>query len=341
MNFVKITVIIFVYLILYSSFFIPIVNAAELFFEPQSQEIGLGEQFKASVFLNTEGEYINTVGGKIIFPGDLLELKEIRDGNSIINFWIENPRIAIINPRMPTNDKRMATNMGNENEILFSGIVPGGYKGSEGLIFSAVFLAKDTGEAEIDIRDVKLLLNDGLGTEVKRTSVKNLLVAIRENISGPSWISPKDKESPESFTPEIARDPALFEGKWFLVFAAQDKGTGIDYYEVCENLGFRIQNLGRAIKKLLYPKSYILGSCFRAESPYLLEDQSLRSYVFVKAVDKAGNARIEKISPRNPLKWYENYENWIIIIVGIAAIYAFRKFLWRRFLKKSIKNQEL
>jgi GxxExxY protein len=291
------------------------VQAAEIFFEPKIQEIGLDEQFEVSVFLNTEGEYINTVGGKIIFPGDLLELKEIRDGNSIINFWIDNPRIAIINPRMPTNDKRMATNMGNENEILFSGIVPGGYKGSEGLIFSVVFLAKNAGGAEIDIHDVKLLLNDGLGTEAKRTSVKNLLVAIRENIRGPSWISPKDNEPPESFVPEIANDPALFEGKWFLVFATQDKGTGIDKYLIHES---------RRMKKRITTNEWI-----EAESPYALKDQELRSYIFVKAVDKAGNERIAVVEPRYPIKWYEKWENWLIIIIG-AALIVIIIHKWRR-----------
>ena len=30
------------------------------------------------------------------------------------------------------------------------------------------------------------------------------------------------------------KDPNVFDGKWFLVFAALDKGSGIDHYEVME-----------------------------------------------------------------------------------------------------------
>jgi len=54
----------------------------------------------------------------------------------------------------------------------------------------------------------------------------------------------------------------------------------------------------------------------------------------VKAIDKAGNERIVKINPQNPLGWYENYENWLIIVLGLIIAYAIKKFLWRRYLKK-------
>ncbi len=63
-------------------------SAAEISLDSKTKEIGVGSQFEVGFFLNTEGEDINAVEGKIIFPKTLLELKEIKDGNSIINFWI-------------------------------------------------------------------------------------------------------------------------------------------------------------------------------------------------------------------------------------------------------------
>jgi len=51
----------------------------------------------------------------------------------------------------------------------------------------------------------------------------------------------------------------------------------------------------------------------------------LRSYIYVKAVDKTGNERIAVVFPRYPLKWYEKYLFWIIIIIVVLVYYVFRK----------------
>ena len=101
------------------------VFAAEIFFEPEKR-LGLKNQFMMNVFLNAE-EPLNAIEGKIRFPPDLLELKNIEDGNSIINFWIERP-VA-----------------GEAGKITFSGITPGGYQGERGLVFSLIFLVKQEG----------------------------------------------------------------------------------------------------------------------------------------------------------------------------------------------------
>jgi len=71
------------------------------------------------------------------------------------------------------------------------------------------------------------------------------------------------------------------------------------------------------------------------ESPYLLKDQKLKSFIYVKAVDKAGNERIATLAPRYPLKWYEKWENWIIIIIVTFILYL----LWK-VIKSKIKYQK-
>ncbi|GAI25310.1 unnamed protein product, partial [marine sediment metagenome] len=82
---------------------------------------------------------------------------------------------------------------------------------------------------------------------------------LKQKLPGENW-SEKityramiDTTPPEASQLKIGKDPSIFEGKYFLSFVAQDKMSGVDYYEVKE---------GKRDWK-------------RVESPYLLEDQSL------------------------------------------------------------------
>jgi len=271
-------------------------EAAELKLIAPMQKFGVNQQFQVDLLLDTEGEEINAAEVKIFFPGELLEMKEIRDGNSIINFWIEKPRVV------------------EAGIIGFSGIIPGGYQETKGFVFSVVFRAKTSGNGAIEIRDAKVLLNDGKGTPVN-VKISPFQFSISQEVpSVPPMVEIiKDTDPPEDFKPEIAANHAIFNGKWFLVFATQDKGSGIDHYEICE--GKR--------------------KCAIAESPYLLRNQDLDEEIVVKAVDKSGNERVATIPPQKPLPWYKNYFVLaILIIIGLIIIgVILRKILWRKFIK--------
>ena len=270
-----------------------LVFAAEVSFDTKTQEIKVNQLFEVGVFINTDEESINAIEGKITFPQDLLEVKKVNDGNSIINFWIEKPKIE-------------------SGQIVFSGIVPGGYTDDQGLILSITFLAKKEGSGMIKFGEVKALRNDGQGTEAPLT-ISNFQFLISNPPAGepaPQITTPKteDRNPPEEFTPQIAADPAVFNGKWFLVFAAQDKGSGIDHYEVCE--GKR--------------------KCVVAESPHLLQNQDLDEEIVVKAVDKSGNEKVATIPAQKPDVWYKNYLILAIILLAIAIAYLMWKFLWKK-----------
>ena len=101
-----------------------------------------------------------------------------------------------------------------------------------------------------------------------------------------------------------------------MVFAAQDKGLGIDYYEIAEKRG---SNITQNYAELLWQKE---------ESPYLLEDQKLKSYIYVRAVDKAGNARIVYLPPQAP--WYKKWPVYILVGLGLAIVVLLIKWLWRK-----------
>src|SRR3989338_5530897 len=265
------------------------VFAAEIRVDGKNREIKTGEQFTATIFLNTE-ESINALEGQLAFPADVLELVEIQSGNSIVIFWIDKPKVEA-------------------DKIFFSGIIPGGFTGENGLILSVLFQAKKPGAGSIMIQGIKVLKNDGVGSTAAAIT-SDFQFAIVEGTPAVLRAKAKDQEPPESFKPEIARDSTIFDGEWFLVFATQDKGLGIGRYEIKETRS-RISGL--------------FSKWISSESPYALRDQKLRSYIFVKAVDKAGNVRIEKILPRNPLRWYERWEIWIIIVLGLVIAYAVYK----------------
>ncbi len=275
--------------------------AAELKLSSPVSKIEAGQQLQVGLLLNTGEENINALEGKIIFPQELLKLKEIRDGNTIINLWLEKP-------------KNYST-----DSIIFSGITPGGFKGENGLIFLAIFETIKSGIATLKISDARVLLNDGQGSSAA-LNILPVKINILETTSSQKRIAIEvsDTLSPESFKPEIVQDRNLFDGKYFLVFATQDKGSGMDIYKARES------------RQKFFS---FLTKWQEATSPYFLTDQELKSYIYIKAVDKRGNGRIAVVEPRYPLNWYENWRIGSIIIL----IIVFGYILWE-IMKSKIRS---
>lgn len=273
--------------------------AAEIYFGTHTKEAGLNQLVEVGVFLNTEGESINAMEGSIVFPSSLLAPREIRSGSSIISLWIEQPFVE------------------RDGELRFSGMLPGGYAGSSGYLFSVIFQAQNEGEAVLDVSNARILLNDGNGSEALFHS-SPIALTIRPGLKGPEVLPVYDPDAPESFIPQTAQDPNLFDGKWFLVFATQDKGTGIAGYAIYETA--RKKEIAR-----IEAKKWV-----EAGSPYVLKDQDLRSFVYVKAVDKAGNERIAAVEPRYPTRWYEMWRVWVIIIGIVVLAGVIGRILWRK-----------
>ncbi|MDD5291279.1 MAG: cohesin domain-containing protein [Patescibacteria group bacterium] len=249
----------FWFTIIIGSFFFPFqTDAARLFAETRQTTMAPGQRFEVTVRVNSEGETVNAFEGTIKFP-PVIRVSSLRDGNSLVSLWAERPHL-------------------DGNDIVFSGIVPGGWHGSNGLLFSFVAEAATAGSGSIDFFDSAVLLNDGKGTPAPVSSgelalnvdLNTPLTEFKEEVS--------DYEPPEPFTIEVAKNPALFDGDAFAVFIAQDKGSGIDHYEILET------------KTKLSDET--AGEWERTESPYCLHDQSLYSYIYVRAVDVQGNVRV-------------------------------------------------
>lgn len=267
------------------------VFAAEIRLDAHKAEINSGEQFLVDIIIHSE-ESLNAVEGRLVFPADQLIVKEIRDGNSVINFWVEKPRLE------------------SSGVILFSGITPGGFSGANNSIFSVVFEAKNDGIASIVLDGTKALQNDGLGSQAI-LSTHDTAVSIKPGSSNVPKETLTDIELPEDFNPTIQSDPNIFGGKYFLVFATQDKISGISNYKVREGEW---------------------GWFTLAESPYVLKHQSLDRKIFVKAIDKSGNERIAVLNAQHQAPWYRQYT--IFGIISAVVVFGFfLKKLWSRFTK--------
>ncbi|MEK7124687.1 MAG: cohesin domain-containing protein [Patescibacteria group bacterium] len=281
--------------------------AAEIYFGSNSKEVGAGEKFEIGVFIDTKEESINAIESNIDFPSDFLEFQGIENGSSILNLWVKQPYVL------------------SDGKVFFSGVVPGGFQGNKGYLFSIIFKAKNllsgSAKASIVSSGEKILLNDGSGSRADITKAP-LSLTIKQEVSPEDFAPIYDPDPPEPFLLQIARDENIFSNRWFLVFNTQDKGSGIDYYEILEKP--QPDSIFSLFKKDEWAKG---------QSPYLLTDQSLQSVISVKAVDRVSNSRIESLSAFHSLSWYENFWIWIIITI-IMAIILISYGLWWKFHKK-------
>jgi len=279
-------------------FFSSQARAASFSLHPATTNPGLGQFFAVDLVLNSEDEDINAVEGQFLFPSSKLELIEISDGGSPVSFWVEAPVLAA------------------PGEIAFSGIMPGGYSGRQGRLFSAVFKAKESGSIELSLVEYHAFLNDGQATQTG-TKFEPATMLILASSSEPTSVYKKaeDNEAPEEFVVYLSRDPEIFGGDWFVSFSSQDKKSGISGYFVQE------QRAGKKRQAEFVP----------AQSPYRLKDQSLESNIIVKALDRAGNERLSTLSAQAPVQsTYFGVTEAILAFFCLLAIISLWLWLRRR-----------
>jgi hypothetical protein len=261
-----------------------VAHAAEMTLSSGAQEVGLGK-FQVEVRLDTQNETVNAVEGVLVFPQGFLVLNGTSDGDSAVNFWLQKPKLE------------------SAGRLTFSGIIPGGLSGNV-KIFSAAFRALKEGEISLRLTGLKVLLNDGEGTAAKVGTEPYVIKISREaNAAEPETGTAKDAEPPEPFNVELVKREDVFDGKWFIVFATQDKQSGVDHFEVAE---YKPGFLG-----LGGPSA---GDWVFADSPYVLKDQKLRSDIRVKAVDAEGNERIAFMAAPGAAWWEKDLAVWVIIL---------------------------
>jgi hypothetical protein len=267
------------------------VQASSLTFSA-NDKVSVGTIFTKDIILNSQGKDINAIEIKINYPQELLKVKDLSTGGSILSIW----------PTYPT---------AKNGQINLVGGAPNGNKGKDLKIISIVFEAIKEGEANIAFdKKSKIVLNNGKGTQDK-LSLQNSFIEISGRSGQDNWkkILDNDKISPENFLIKLAKDQLLFDGKYFISFFTTDKETGIDYYEVAET------------KK--GPDKWK-----KQNSPFILSDQALESTIKVKAVDKAGNEHIAILEPQK--KHYVLIGLLLLSIFLLWDWYRLRKHMIRK-----------
>lgn len=317
------------------------VDAASLYFDPSATTVKRGDSVTLSMRVDTDeqsGECINAVSGVVKY-GNGIDPVDISIGESILGVWVEDPVI----------DKE-------NRQVTFAGGIPNGYCGRiqgdprlTNNIIDIVFRSPGflvgkkevtTDEVEVEITDeTQVYLNDGFGTKAELRTFGSTITLLDETGRGENdeWLErvSEDERPPEKFSILIERDEigGSFSKKWFIVFNAKDKQTGIDHYEVIE-------------------ESFAERGLFRwgaadapwevARSPYVLKDQTLNSTIRVKALDKAGNSYIATLVPDRELRTATS-EQYILIGLGVvgavvligASLFAY--LYWRRGKKNQIE----
>jgi hypothetical protein len=190
------------------------VFAARLVFDGQNRVAANGT-VSVDVMIDTEHIPINAVEGEVSYDAALFQVSEIRDGGSVINFWIQKPAA-------------------DKGTISFAGITPGGITSGEQRLFTIVLRATAVGNDTLSFSAVHLLHDDGTGSEVPvHLQSHPIAVTNAEARSEPAVV---DTVQPEDFMPSIAQHPDLFDGDYAVVFATVDKDSGIDHYEIREGL---------------------------------------------------------------------------------------------------------
>lgn len=193
-----------------------IASASILSVDVDKNQVKTGSIINATLFLNTEGQSVNTVEGDLKYDDNFLQVEAVNIGGSFVSFWIEKP-----------NSQTLGI-------IHFAGIVPGGVTVAKGEVFKVIFRAKKAGDVNLLIDNVHLYLNDGQGSEATtKTSNANIKISQSAGGADEQRLS-TDTVPPEKFTLVRTRDSSVYDDNWFVVYSTVDKGSGVDHYRVCE-----------------------------------------------------------------------------------------------------------
>ncbi len=271
-------------------------QAIEISLKPATT-IHVGDTAIVDIFLNTEGEEINAVEGKIILDGNY-DIAALSTAGSPFTLWPNKPSFI-------------------DNTISFTGGSTSGISGPKIKVFS-IALTPTTDEAiAVSFQNVSAFKNDGAGTkEIVLGSASTIFIetagAQTQNDLAQLIIS--DKTPPAIFEITIGQDAQTFDGKYFASFLATDAESGVNRYEVSENDSAPV----------------------RAGSPYVLQDQTLSGTLTIRAIDNAGNVRTISVNtkraatPHTELPTHILKICLVLILILVAVVVCVKKYFRKK-----------
>lgn len=257
-----------------------------------SSALSAGDTSIFDIYLDTEGEQINSIDGSLVLSdthNGNFEIKELSVVNSIFTLW----------PRKPSIEAG--------GIVTFVGGVPGGMYGDRLLLFRIIVKINEPGDFSIKPNSVTAYLNDGLGTPRNIVNdVSVISVGVANEIQANKWqeVISSDNIPPEPFSIEVLQDAYLYNGMKFLSFETTDSKSGISYYEVIEGT---------------YP-------AVRSGTNYVLIDQNQTVDVTVVAYDKAGNLQLATLESKEPINWIAI----LVVVLLVLSLYAMIKMILMR-----------
>lgn len=269
------------------------------------------DTFYVPIRIQTDGTCVNALSVDVSYDPTVVRVLDVARGDSILSLWTEEPKVSE-----------------TEGRVHFAGGIPGGYCGRvEGdpgktdvlarLVLSGVPKAMEAGALESTevsiLESSNAYLHDGSGMEAPLETGTSLITLVVATTSPENaWLDEvhTDLTAPELFDISLATSSAVAGGKWFIVFATQDKQSGVDHFEVLETDPDRFGFLTWIPRE----SHWIV-----AKSPYVLRDQKLQSKIMVKAVDKNGNERtVTYTPPLTPLDAVARPEAIILIVLVLG-----------------------
>ncbi len=263
-------------------------NAAAVIVAVDHGAVAQNQIVRVTVSLDAQEEDANAIQAEVTFPPDMFAFKKISDGSSAVSLWIIPPKES------------------SPGVIDLAGVMPGGFTGADGSLFSFELQPLGVGSGTIQVASATVLANDGLGSSLLVTLGSASVNVAAASPASASSAPQADYTSPNPFTPQIASDPNMFNGKYFLVFSATDNESGIDHYEVLEVPSGSSEQP--------------FSSWHEAISPYLLTDQDLSSDIYVRAVDHNGNFIVVKLPARHPSVRWNGWELFAVIAFVLVLV---------------------
>lgn len=181
--------------------------------------------------------------------------------------------------------------------ISFVGGVPGGINQDNAVLFTIRVSSALPESSYISYGKITAYENSTQGYPTP-IEINENPVELRNIINTTSTVSTeKDTIPPQSFPILLGTDPALFEGKYFISFSTSDTGSGVNHYEIQEGV----------------------GPFIRSSSPYVLQDQAHKSTITVRAIDNAGNIRVETLNNYDSLLYWTK-----LIVISLILMLAIR-----------------